>query len=149
MLLLVFAPVIAIREIAFARNAFLFRRPFAQVYKLTAFAAEWAKWTHFSPDDSFPTGWAVYGGYVRHRHSLTTGQFKIEAFRHGAMFTVQRHKADRETAFMSGNLRVKLLAKRQIQAQKIGVVAVILIETVETGLLAERGRVTHKIEDQG
>lgn len=120
-----------------------------EVYKLTALAAEWAKWTHFSPDDSFPTGWAVYGGYVRHRHSLTTGQFKIEAFRHGAMFTVQRHKADRETAFMSGNLRVKLLAKRQIQAQKIGVVAVILIETVETGLFAERGRVTHKIEDQG
>ena len=37
---------------------------------------------------------------------------------------------------------------RDVQAQKIGIVAVILIKAVEAGLFAEQGRVTDKIEDQ-
>ncbi len=61
-----------------------------------------------------------------------------QAFRHDAIFAVQRHKANGKAALMPGNLRIKLRRQMEAQAQKIGIISVVLEETIQAGLLAER-----------
>jgi hypothetical protein len=91
-----------------------------------------------SAHTTLAAGWAVDDSLFRHVNSLTARQFKIEALRHLTILAIQRHKADGKTALMTRNLRIKLRIKRQLQAQQICIFAVVLIKTIQAGLLTKR-----------
>lgn len=97
---LVFTPVVAVRQIARAGNAFFFCRPFAKIDKLAALTAKRAKRTALIPRDCFAAARTVNYHSFRHMLSLTASQFKIETIGDLTIFTIQRQKADREAAFM-------------------------------------------------
>ncbi len=104
------------------------RRPFAQVNELTALAARMGANGLTSPRQRFATGWAAYGGDIRHRHSLTTGQFKIETSGTEPFSLSSGIKRIAKRLLYARKSVVKLFAERRLRRRRSAIITVILEE---------------------